>query len=360
MALLDFDSFDYYQTANLGEVYDGVDNGGDFGPTGSAQIVTGFGRCNTNCLKVSPTPALSGVIRGVAAADDTCILGFAVNNTPTGSLAPVLFDIMYAGGPVLRVQRGLDASLIGHYAPSAAFPPVSFVSFGGLLQGNAWHYLGMKVLLAGGGAGSVTIEIDGVVRQVITGITTSSVGSVWTGIHLGGRQFSSGTICYYDDMYICDGTGAAPWNDLLGDVHVQRLRPTAPGDLTQFTVTGAAANWVAEDDGDQPNKATYVSSDVAGTTDSYEFEDIALVTGQVIYGAKESALCYKDTAGSRTLEFLTRNGGVTHLEGTPLGIPAGINNWAYIKRIMETDPTTGVQFTPAGVNSNQYGMDLVT
>lgn len=352
MSLLDIDSFDYYQTANIPEVYDAIDGG--------ESIVTGFGRCNTNCLKVVPTPSAGGPIRGVAAADDTVILGMAVNNTPTGSNAPVLFVVRQGLIPIFRLQRGLDGSLVGFYNPDAAFPPISFISDGGLLQGNAWHHLGVKLLLAGGGAGSVTLAIDGVVRQTIAGITTSSDGSTWTGYQLGGRQFSAGAITYYDDVYCCDGVGPAPWNDLLGDVHVQRLRPTAPGDLTQFTVTGAPENWVAEDDGDTPNTATYVSSSTAGTTDSYEFEDIALVGGQVIFGAKESALCYKDTAGGRTLEFLTRNGGVTHLEGTALGIPTGVGNWAYIKRVMMVDPTTGVQFTPSGVNSNQYGMDLVT
>src|SRR5678816_4281623 len=134
MALLDFDSYDYYQTANLGEVYDGVDNNGDFGPTGSCQIVTGFGRCGTNCLKVTPSPSTSGVIRGVAASGNVCILGTGVNNTPTGG-TPILFNIMQGIVPIFRLMRGVDGSLVGFSNPDAAFPPTSFTSIGGLLQG---------------------------------------------------------------------------------------------------------------------------------------------------------------------------------------------------------------------------------
>src|SRR5678816_4963051 len=207
MALLDFDSFDYYQTANLPEVYDAVDGG--------EEIVTGFGICNTNCLKVTPSPSHGGPIRGVAAADGTVILSSYINNTPTGANAPILFVVRQGTIPIFRVIRGLDGSLVGQYNPDAAFPPTSFISDGGLLQGNAWHRLGLKVVLAGGGAGSVDIEIDGVVRQTITGITTSVDGSIWTGYQLGGRQFSAGAVTYYDDVYACDGTGPAPWNDCL-------------------------------------------------------------------------------------------------------------------------------------------------
>ena len=361
MALLDFDSFDYYQTANLGEVYDAVDNGGDFTATGSAQIVEGFGRCNTNCLKVTPTPAKSGVVRGVAAGDSKFVMGVAVNNTPSGSNPPVLFIIEQGTIPIFKLLRALDGSLVGLANPDAAFPPVAFISHGGLLQGNVWKHLGIEMVLAGGGAGSVIIAIDGVVVQTISGITTSTDGGTWTGVQLGGRQFTSGAITYYDDFYVMDGTGPAPWTSLLGDVHVQRLRPVSAGDFTQFTLTGAPTNWQAEDDDDHPDKSSYVESNVAGAIDSYNYEDLAVVTGNVIYGVKESALCYKDTAGGRTLEFLTRFGGSTYLTGTVLGIPTGVDNYAYIKTVMALDPRTGAQWAnEAAVNNSQFGMELAS
>ena len=360
MALLDADSYDYYATGNIIQVYDAVDAAGL--AAGRIAIAKGFGRCGTNALKVWANPGNIGVVRGVPASGTTVIFHAAIYIIPGPGSCPVL-TIESGLVPVFDLFRNIDGSFTGRSNPDAAFPPVAFTTVGGLHQGNIWCQVGMKLVLAASGGGSVTFQINGGTPVTLTGLSTLSSGDsgAWTGIHLGGSTITSSGQIWFDDFVLMDASGGAPWNDLLGDVQVIRLRPVAPGDLTQFSVTGAPTNWQAIDDGDSPDITSYIEGSAAGITDSYTWETLPSVAGTVIYGVKESALCYKDVAGGRTLMFLTRNGGVTYPEGTALAIPTGVGNYAYIKKAMMLDPKTGAQWAgAAAINASQFGQKIDT
>ena len=354
MALYDFDSFDYYQSENLPQVYNNCKVWDGY--SGSS-IVPG-GTCGTNRLLVHSDPGQGGPARGAGVGDTTIVFGARVEVPPGG--LPVLFQIICGPEVVQNVCISDDGALYGVLHPDFQFPPVNWVSNGGLVTMGVPTHIGMKIHMDGAPNGSVTIAINGKFVQTITGISTQ-IGSMipWTGIRLGGRGF--GAPVYFDDFYLGDTLGPAPWNDLLGDVHVQYLREIAPGDLTQFALTGAPSNWQAVLNSDV---ASYVQGNSVGLIDTYKFEDLAVVTGNVIFGVKASLLAYTDVPGPRRVTMVKRQTGTNYLDPNPLALTSGTGNYSYAHSVMMKDPKTGAQWaSEAAINAtsgNQFGMQITT
>jgi hypothetical protein len=340
MSLLFFDSFDHYDTAHLGDKYDAIG--------GTPQIVTG-GRCSTNCLRLD---ADESVVKGVAATGSTVIVGVAVKNTG-GEVLPILFTVEDGPTTMIEINHAADGSIYGRIGLESAFQSIAFVSYGGLLPHGEWHYLEMKILLGDNNTGAVDIQVDGLLVYSTTGITTSPYGNVgWTGISFH-RSFFYSPVVFYDDLYIADGDGAAPWNDFLGDVRVEYLRPTANGAVQMWTLGAGPSHWEAVDDGPTPDDdATYISTTSFGDIETNIHENSVLPPGGQVYGVQTSFLCKKDQPGDRLLAPVFRQGGVNHL-GDNVAVTQ--DNYSYSSVVSETNPATSAQWTITEINDSEYG-----
>jgi hypothetical protein len=134
---------------------------------------------------------------------------------------------------------------------------------------NTWVYLEASVTISDT-VGVAKARVNGVEVLSFTG-DTKNAGTASTVDTINFTTYAGGG-SRFDDLYICDDTGAAPYNDFLGDVRVCTLSPTAPGSNTGLTPS-VAPNWGCVDE--QPYSATdFVTGALAALKDTYTMQDL--------------------------------------------------------------------------------------
>lgn len=191
--------------------------------------------------------------------------------------------------------------------------------------------------------GVTTVRIDGAV--VLTG--TVLAGVTITNLLLG----ATGSVEHsFDDLYILDTTGAVN-NDFLGDVRVQTYLPSADGANTGMTPSTGTTHYTLVDEA-TPNTTDYVSTATAGVRDTYQFPDLSANTGNV-FGVMATSYAHKDATGLAGIANVVRTGG-TNYTGTSSSLSTG---WMAASQTWETNPATGLPWTPAEVNSAEFGVE---
>ena len=153
-----------------------------------------------------------------------------------------------------------------------------------------------------------------------------------------------------DDFYMLDQSGSAPLNDFLGDCRIDTIYPSADGTYSDFTPSTGSTHYTLVDEA-TPNTTDYVSSSTVGNRDSYQFQDIAALSAQTIYGVQVNAAIVKDDAGARSAATFVRSGS-SNSDGAGVGLST---SQTYISQIFTTDPNTGAAWTESAVNAAQFG-----
>jgi hypothetical protein len=347
MALLFIDSFDHYETADIDKKWTFA---GD-----QSTIVSG-GRCGTKALQYETQPSFGGVVKGVSSGSTTAIVGFAINLGEDGQSDTELWSITNGGTPEIAFRYNIDGSFSYSITPTVASPTWTTFTPGDLVRTGAFYYVEFKIVLSAS-TGSIAMQVNGG-SVAVSGVSNINTGTTaWTGVRIGASDFGEDFLI--DDLYIADGSGSAPWNDFLGDVHVQYLRPTGAGATTQWDPTGAATNWDAVDDADTPDEdTTYVATSVTNEIDTYVFEDVSYNTGTDIIAVQVSHLARKEDPGDRALQSVTRLSATDSLQGTDLYLTASTNNYSYVHSIFEENPDTSTAWTTSEVDGAEFGMKL--
>jgi len=345
MAWLYGDSYDGYQTAGIAQTYDLV-NG--------ASISALHGQCGSQSLKLVQGVSTGYVTKGLAPGDARSIGGAALYFEGEASIMSLSLGAI----PTFFMYLAADGSITAYYNPDAAFPPVSFVTPGGLLPLNRLTYFEWDVLLGSGGTGEAAISINGQERYSVTGVSTAWPGEEsYTGIRLGGGG-QPGADTYYDSLYLLDGTGPAPLNARLGHTGALALLATGAGAHTDFTVTGAGANYLVSAVNTPDPSTRYVSSGTLNAQDSYAYSNVPLISGTTIFCVQTRILAKEDAAGSRELDALVRQGGTDYLSGSPVAVPT--TDYAYLIYPMPTNPATSAAWTVNDVNADEFSMEITT
>jgi hypothetical protein len=243
----------------------------------------------------------------------------------------------------IRVRRGTTqfsgavGAILGTSSPNA----ISSV--------KGWHFIEIKALFAS--AGAVEVRVNGVAVLTLTNVdTTESANNVCNAFALvagvaGGSQG-------FDDIYVLDTTGSAPYNDFLGDIRVIELLPNAAGDSTQWTPNGGA-NWDRNDDVTQDGDSTYVSSTTDGHTDLYNLTlpDSGATT---IRAAKFMVTARKTDPGAREIEVLAKSGSTTDASA-----PFNLTE-VYVEytNTYTQNPDTSADWTISDLNDLQAGFRI--
>lgn len=343
MALLFIDSFDHYVTADLGEKWT------TWG--GTQSISAGTGRRGSASLR-STGGAANYALKGVAVSGATAILGFAFNGASLGgNRIAGIYD-----GPGAKEHVYLTANSDGSlsvYRSANTIPSNGTIgatllgsTAAGLIAAGTFAYLEWKVLLHDT-TGTVAVRVNGASALALTGQDTSNGSLVWSSFWLGSG--SSNLTADFDDLYVLDGTGAAPWNDFLGDCRVDARYPTAAGATTGWT-PNTGANWAAVDDAAPNDDTDYTSAATAGLTDTFVVQD-APVTGAAIYGVQHNLSAKKTDAGSASIAPVIRHSGVDY-------VGANLNpgtTYAVLQQIAAVNPGTAAAWTEAGFNAAEFG-----
>jgi hypothetical protein len=345
MALLFIDSFDHYQTAQLASKWTNTTQG-----LGSG-IVPGAGRCGSQALVMGGS-GLGIVEKGIAFPGVTGIVGFAYKETIQlfNSMPIVFLGSALGAGAHVYLTRNLDGSLSA--TRNDAGPVVLGTTAPDLIRENVYYFIEYK-LTVDAAAGVVVVRINGNVVLNLTAQNTKSnlvVGSTLTSMGFySGASYSA----YFDDLYVSDDTGAAPWNDFLGDVRVEYLRPDGPGAHQDWDLVGALTHWQAVDDGAAPDDdVSYIHTSTAGLQDTETYLPTGLPNG-TIYGLQVNLYSRKTDSGPRQVAPIIRHAGGDHLG---VNQAPSFGSYRFLIQIYPLNPGTGVAWTISDVNAIEVGI----
>lgn len=344
MALIFWDSFDHYADGDKTEKWS------SYTASYGSATVGAYGRNGTNGLRVTNTIAASNYVRkALSTSPDTVTVGLAfrliedsvattqivalLDNTTVQVYLLVANDlsIWAYGGGVLR----------GQSAP-------------GVITHNVYHYIELQTVIDNA-VGSIEVKVDDVTVINLTNIDTQSSGTAQvTQIEIGGRLGSGYQIADFDDIYVCDDTGAT-CNDFLGDTRVIARLPDGAGAHADFTPLVGPNNWQDVNQNPPDGDTTYNSSATVTDRDSFPFEDLPAGIAGTVHAVCAVINSRKDDAGTRTLEPSVRVGG-TDYDGTPVNIP---ETYAYHNMYAwELNPDIAGAWTVAVVNALESGYEL--
>jgi hypothetical protein len=358
MALLFMDSFDHYSTSDLLEKWTALAVSGS---GSAASIASTAGRRGSGSFRwVTGTSAnASGTLsKTLAPGDATCVAGVAISvpSGVPGSLGAGLLSVWDGGTQQITLRLNVDYTLSvcrGNVTGTVLGTTTVPMPTGG------FAHVELKVAIHNT-TGTVDLRFNGTSVLALTGQDTqNTTNTQWTAILLGsvgGTNTLSGATktLDWDDFYVLDGTGPAPWNSLLGDCRADARYPTAAGATTGWTPS-AGANWSCVDETAPNDDTDYTETATVGATDTFVTQD-APVAGAVLYGVQHCLALKKTDAGICTVAPVIRAGG-TDYPGAALS-PA--TSYAYGLQIAATNPATGAQWTESDFNAAEFGYTRVS
>lgn len=286
------------------------------------------------------------------------ILGVRIKNSPSGGTHFGIMDP--SGGCHINVQitptgqinvyQGATATLLPRGYVASPFAANLYSGVIGQVAIGTNNYFQIKYAISAI-AGSVTLLLNGVVLCALTGINTKGAASSDSAV--GGYTLAG--FGSFQDIYVADGTGPAPYNTFLGDLRVYLARPTGNGALTQFTPVGAATNWQVAATSPLAAATIYNTANAVGSTDLYTAAPLPLAITTIL-GVQIEAQMLKSDAGPRTATMEIKSGAAVAV-GASHSLSVSVANYT---DIFVADPATNAAFTVAGVNVLQFGPTILT
>jgi len=307
------------------------------------------GRVNGKCLRFTGTSADAKYCRGfLPTALTEFTLGFAFKSdrgVGSGYGSVIQLKTVSAG------KYDTPAGYI--YITNAGAVGVGASGGGGgagapVVTTSSWVYIEVHVKVAGS-SGTVSIRVNG--GPYLATVPCNFGSSALQMIELWNDTHDSGAYAYYDDIYATDITGTL--NGFLGDCHVETILPDGVGASSMF-IPLSGANWTNVDEKPPDDDTSYVSSTTVNDIDTYSMANLTLAGG-VVLGVKTNLYAKKDDAGFRQLAAVYRQGG-SNFVGTALTLSA---SYAMQSEIRELNPATGVPWTLAEINANEFGAKLI-
>lgn len=338
MALLRFESFDHYDTATASAAIT------DLGPNCTIATV---GRNGTQGVAVRGSQSTTLVQLQSSPSGNTGIVGFAVR-MPTalpaqdrrlcsfqeGSQEHITLILTTTGALVVR--RGAS-TILG--------------TSGATLATATYYFLEFKVLISDT-VGTYEVRIDGTNVLSASAVDTRNAGTTgnWTSVPLTGGAGSVSSDVDLDDVYICDGTGAAPFNTFLGDRRVVSLLPEAGnGTISEWDPsTGTDRGTLVREN--PPDQTTLISSGDVGERNTLNFPPVSVVG--TISAIQVKLYSKATTASARSLAATARIAGVNYDHPIPQTLGS---DWTFYRFVWLTNPATGLAWTVADIDAAEFG-----
>ncbi len=313
---------------------------------GGGCSIGAFGRSGRQGIQVLPQFGNRNAARSLGAQCAKVIMStaFKVDVVGLSNGVPV-FRFLDSG--TMQVQMTIDTDGTCHFTGTAATINLSLAGY---------HHVYAEWTIHNS-AGTLKIYVDGGTTPVLdlTGLDTQATGNAYatqfdltTSADIPSWQFWFGDTLVMDGL---DGTATqgAPYNSYLGDLRIAKLAGVAAGDASDWTVTGAAANYAALNEA-PPSDAQYVEASTVGDTDFDQLEDLPSTVGQ-IFGLVRVTRMRKTDAGTREVQQLVKHGGVVGTGPSQTLVTTD----AYYYAVFGVNPSTSAAWTIAGVNATQQG-----
>lgn len=344
MALLLFEGYEGITTAQMSIRY--ANTSGDIGNPGTPAPPNGQSwrgnAAQQNWLSLGATPA-------------TVVVGFRYLPRQLAQAITTQIKVLQLVDDIgtihLTIRCELNGAITAYRGDVATLLGTS--SGTNILRSGYWSYVEVKATIDDS-TGAVEVKVDGTSVLNLTSQDTRNGGNANVSQIRIGSHTGTGSYSYADDVYVCDTTGSAPYNDYLGDVRVVMMVPDGAGDSTQWTPS-AGANYAAVDetpghDGD----TSYVSSSTAGQDDLYTVGATPSGSSQV-WAARVTATARKEGAGARDIALLVKAGTTTDASGA-LTIPD--TTYREFSYTLLQNPDTSADWTIADLDAAQIGIRI--
>lgn len=222
---------------------------------------------------------------------------------------------------------------------------------------NTWNYLELGAVI-NNTTGLAEIRLNGVAVLDFAGDTRNggTLGVVNKMGVTGGLDSGSSQSRRYDDFYLLNEQGPAPWNSFLGDTRMYPLYPNGNGFYSQLVGSDADStdNYLLVDEPGTPNTADYVGSAIDGDKDTYEFEDMPVSVG-TIQAVETRIYAAKTETGAKKIRPVIRRG----TDSTGSDHILAEDSYATYRDIFELDPNEGPgPWTIPNVDNSEYGAEI--
>ena len=307
-------------------------------------------------------------------AHATWIIGIAAQiNSPNDALDAVFIGVQDDSTPQLSLYIKEDGSSDDYYFElwrgdnsTGTLLDTSAVQDGA----DGYNYWELKVTIANTG-GTWELRRNGVVVMSGIGDTQNTGNATGNKIRFSSQRETSAVIGTprfdLDDIYINNGSGTFN-NDFLGDQVVEGILPNAAGDSTDFVAEDLGSpsgnpNWQEVDDdpesaGGPDDDDGYVTADVAGDKDLYNFQNLSFVTGD-INGVMIVNRVRLEASGLRVLKNVFKDPVSGEADA---GSPFNVNKatWDDYPVIVERNPATSGLFSVSQIDGGQWGFEIVS
>lgn len=222
---------------------------------------------------------------------------------------------------------------------------------------NQWHFFELKVTVRTSTNGSYELRQNEVNVLSASGVNTANVGT--DGADVFALRCAASLNVRWDDIYVCDDTGAIN-NDFMGDSAIRGGLPDSAGDVQQFTPgTGVTHHTLVDDTVTaSPTDGTdVVHSDTNGHNELFGFADVTSVNGN-IYGVMVCSQMAMNAAGSRVLHHVFRD--VANVEFDLPDFTVNSTAYSEFQDIMEVNPISTIAWTESDINNGQFGVEVVS
>lgn len=338
MALRFIDGFDHYSTylqkwTSVSSNTSPSSGAARFGTAGHNQ---GSSRWIRKTLDAQPTWTI-----GTAVKSNDNIADMFLSLMDGTSIQILLYMDRAAGE--FRVYRGTFAAQLG----SSGFYTVN--------QG-VWNYIEFQGTIHNS-TGSYEVRINGTTVLSGSGLDTQATGNASANVIGVGEQTGNNSYSlWFDDLYVCDGTGGSPYDDFLGDVRVDALYPDGNGNSSQFVGSdgNSVDNYLLVDEVTPNDDTDYVESSTIGNKDTYTYSNLVPTSGTV-YGVQVLPWVRKTDAGTKEFCSIARLAGTEEDSATK----TLSTSYQYLPDIRITKPGGGA-WSVSDINSTEFGQKVIT
>ena len=335
MALLFVDGYDTYSLgAELSTAgYSGAFHGNTtyvVGRISGKALATGF----SNTTLIRTLTSISAAYAGFAMAVSTtnAMTFFAFKDTTNAVNGP--FSLALTGtGSLVTLVGGTTVSV----SPTSVMP-----------VDGAWRHVIVSVN-SNNTTGSYKVLVENVTTLQAVGIDTAvSTAGIFTTQSL---LFNGGMV--FDDFYLGDTTGSAPYNANLGDCRIETLRPTADVSVAWVKSTTTSSNYLLVAN-TSTSTASFVQTSVVGARDIYETGNLSGIP-VTVYAVVPQFYHQKLDAGTLNMRIYMEVSGVTAVGANVAPL---VSAYRWSQEIFTTNPA-GSAWSTTDVNALRIGIETV-
>lgn len=341
------------------------------GATGRANIVKGqpFTEINsttdistlnphgnqTHCLIASSIAGIAAALRMAFGSNETVFgLGafFYINQLPADNTAVYLFQ---ARDSANAAQSSLVLSSTGTLILTNGTEAGTVLeeSVAPVIAAGSWYHV--EILWTIGNTGGAIVRVNGETDISITGVDTQATAN------MGAEQATfifvdapDGAILSMSDLQFWDTDGTVN-NTFMGEVQWVRSNPDGDTAVASWTRNTGASDFAVIDDTTPDDDTTYLETLAVNNQTQFTTSNAPADASEVV-GVVVRHFARKTGPGAAAVQ-----GSIISTTTSPETSAAGSSHtltesYQYYTDVHETDPATGVAFTPAGFNASRRAL----